>query len=370
MIQKNRGAGASAQIDRFFQHEVEDFKRQLSTIEAELTSNQLPVVGDSCHRRVLAAFQQSQEACSSLEFALGDDSEALADAQRRFRDETAPWFSQSWIADRSRTKPSGFPGDYEMLVKLYDEQTPARGIGGYLDLCILDLPLARAVRSRLAAVRDFLIAEMRTCSHPLRVLDIASGPCREYEQWPETDHGAEIVAFDSDPQALAYVASHVVPGLPANVSLRGERYNALRTRSAETTIGKFGRFDLLYSVGLCDYLPDEQLIEMLRAWQATLNAGGVMYVAFKDAERYDKTPYQWHLDWFFFQRNLEDCLRLYEVAGFERSALEMSRDTTGIIMNFVSRTGREVPPPHFDRRAARERRRAGVEQSGHPATDG
>jgi trans-aconitate methyltransferase len=161
----------------------------------------------------------------------------------------------------------------------------------------------------MAAVREFLVKEISAASAPVRVLDIACGPCREYESWPKTNSTVEVVAMDSDSKALEYVAQAVAPQLPESATLRGERYNALRTRSSETTVAKFGRFHILYSVGLCDYLPDEQLIEMLAAWRATLASGGVMYVAFKDAERYDKTPYQWHLDWFFFQRTQEDCMR-------------------------------------------------------------
>jgi hypothetical protein len=119
--------------------------------------------------------------------------------------------------------------------------------------------------------------------------------------------------------------------------LNAVRYNALRTRSADATVRNFGRFDIIYSVGLCDYLTDAQLVPILAALRQTLNDQGVLYIAFKDSERYDKTPYQWHLDWHFYQRNLDDCLRLYEMAGFDVRSIAMTRDGTGIIMNFTSR---------------------------------
>ena len=76
---------------------------------------------------------------------------------------------------------------------------------------------------------------------------------------------------------------------------------------------------------------------MLSAWRETLNDGGVLYVAFKDCERYDKTPYQWHLDWFFFQRTQQDMSNLYEAAGFDLDHIETTRDDTGIIINFIDR---------------------------------
>jgi extracellular factor (EF) 3-hydroxypalmitic acid methyl ester biosynthesis protein len=116
-----------------------------------------------------------------------------------------------------------------------------------------------------------------------------------------------------------------------------EQYNALRTRSAATNKRKFGTFDVIYSVGLCDYLSDRHLIGMLSAWRETLNEGGVLYVAFKDCERYEKTLYQWHLDWFFFQRTEQDVLNLFKAAGFDVDRMETSRDDTGIVINFIDR---------------------------------
>jgi extracellular factor (EF) 3-hydroxypalmitic acid methyl ester biosynthesis protein len=326
-------------IQRFFAEDVEPFCRRLAELEAEIDPAAAPMHDDAHHRRVLQAFQQSQVACRRFEDEHQADSAVVLDVQERFRKATEPWFGLSWIAHRARSKPSGFAGDYEMLIKLYDEATPACGLGGYLDLCILDLPLARAVRSRLAGARRFLIQEIESRRTDVRILDIACGPCREYLDWPIRDgtQSIEIVAMDSDPKALEYIDTHVAKNLTGSTKLRAVRYNAFRTRSAAATVRKFGKFDILYSVGLCDYLSDEHLVTMLAAWRETLNDGGMLYVAFKDTERYDQTPYQWHLDWFFFQRTLDDVLRLYTGAGFDVEAIGTSRDATGIIVNFLHR---------------------------------
>jgi hypothetical protein len=93
----------------------------------------------------------------------------------------------------------------------------------------------------------------------------------------------------------------------------------------------------LYSVGLCDYLTDDVLIKLLAAWDETLSDDGVMLVAFKDTKRYDQTIYQWHLDWFFYQRTIQDVFALYDKAGFDLGSLETFRDETGVISGFVTR---------------------------------
>jgi SAM-dependent methyltransferase len=338
-LSTNRVASRLVEIDRFFSEDVRTFQWQLAELDAQIDSAREPEWGDAVHRRVLAAFEESQAACARFEARHGGDPQVLKDVQDGFRRETAQWFERSWIAHRARSKPSGFAGDYEMLIKLYEEATPARGLGGYLDLCILDLPLARAVRARMKAAREFLVREIGSRNGNVRVLDIASGPCREYLQWPSNlgDARVEVIALDNDPLALAYVNDHVACRLPKRITLNATRYNAVRMRSAETTNRKFGKFDIIYSVGLFDYLPDDLLIDILGALPKSLAEGGVVYIGFKDTERYDKTPYQWHLDWFFFQRTKGDCLRLYERAGIGTETVETFRDDTGIIMNFLSR---------------------------------
>ncbi len=313
-------------------------KQALVLEESQIDPTAPPTLGDDHHQNVLRAFEASQVALGNFERAHLDDPALVKDAQKAFLEDSNPQFEQSWIGQRARTKPHGFVGDYEMLIKLYDEKTSATGLGGYIDLCILDLPLARAVRTRLKAARTFLLEEIGRRSGKISILDVASGPCREYMNWPEfSDCEVEVVAMDTDPHALEHVQSNVCPSVPRGTTLRPVRYNALRTSVAEGTIRLFGKFDVIYSVGLCDYLTDDQLIRMFAAWKETLNDGGVMYVAFKDCEQYDHTPYQWHLDWFFYQRTFDDAKSLFAKAGIDTSEMEITRDETGIIINFIYR---------------------------------
>lgn len=327
-----------ASVTRFFAEDVAKLCRALDEVQQEVDPAAMPQLNDMYHQRVLQAFEESQVACKAFQVEHADDPVVIKDVQAGFLIETDPWFTQAWIGERARTKPAGFVGDYEMLIKLYNQKTPARGLGGYLDLCIQDLPLARAVRTRLKAAREFLLQEISQREGDVRILDVASGPCREYHNWPESrQNRVEVVAMDTDPTALQHVAENVCPQLGESIVLKPERYNALRTRSAKNTIRNFGKFDIIYSVGLCDYLTDEHLVGMLAAWHDTLNDDGVMYVAFKDCNEYDETPYQWHLDWFFYQRTQQDVLNLFEQAGFDLGAIERTQDETGIITNYIIR---------------------------------
>jgi extracellular factor (EF) 3-hydroxypalmitic acid methyl ester biosynthesis protein len=330
----------------FFSSSVADLRNTLKQLSAEIPADAVPQRGDGYHQRTLAAFEQSRIDCGEFSRQHADDPAFIKETQKNFLDQTNPEFMQSWYAQRARTKPNGFVGDYDMLSKIYDEKTPAAGLGGYLDICLGDLTLPCAVRGRLKAAKAFLVEEIGGRTGKVRVLDVASGPCREYLDWPRfTNQEVEVVAMDTDPQALSFVQTNVCPIVTEGTTLTPVRYNALRTSVAASTIRQFGKFDIIYSVGLCDYLTDEQLIRMFIAWKETLNEGGTMFVAFKDCERYDHTPYQWHLDWYFYQRTREDSIKLFEQAGIAENEMQITRDETGVILNFVYRS----PSPAYRR---------------------
>lgn len=340
MIQPNESSSSRLpSVIEFFSKDVAEFKQQLAQLESEIDKDAIPQRGDEFHKRTLAAFQQSQTACRNFECAHEDDPELIKEVQARFREETNPWFSLSWIGNRARTKPSGFAGDYEMLVKLYEEATPARGLGAYIDLCISELPLANAVRGRKDLVREYLENEIGSREGDLRILDIACGPCREFLDWPEyAGRNIEVIAMDNDPVALEYIEATVASQLPPSTTLKPVRYNAMRARNSEATKKNFGTFDIIYSVGLADYLTDEHLVGIFAGLGESLNEGGCLVIAFKDTEQYDETPYQWHLDWFFYQRTVDDVLNVYQQAGFNTDKMVLTRDRTGIIVNYVSRS--------------------------------
>lgn len=330
----------------FFSQSVAQLRNTLTQLAAEIPTDAAPQRGDVYHQRTLAAFEQSRIDCGDFSRQHADDPDFIKETQKHFLEQTNPEFMQSWFAHRARTKPNGFVGDYDMLSKIYDEKTPVTGFAAYLDLVLGDMTLPCAVRGRLKAAREFLTEEISSRTGKVRILDVASGPCREYLNWPRfTQQEVEVVAMDTDPQALGFVQTNVCPNVTEGTTLIPVRYNALRTSVSAATIKQFGKFDIIYSVGLCDYLTDEQLIRMFVAWKETLNEGGTMFVAFKDCERYDHIPYQWHLDWFFYQRTLEEAKGLFVKAGIAEDALQITRDETGVILNFVYRS----PSPAFRR---------------------
>lgn len=327
-----------ASVERFFQQDVQHLTNQLAELERKVKPLAFPE-DDSHFSALEAIMRDALTGCRQLDAALGDNEQLRKEVRCRFRSATAPWCDQSWIIHRARSKPRGFPGDYQMLLAIYENVPIARGFGGYLDQLCLKMTLANAVRARLKDAREFLVRELQWRDGPAQVLDIASGPGREFQhgfglEFPCPVH---VTCVDSDAGALEYVQRHVAAHCSPNLSFTFSQHNALKLRSPEAIITQFGKQDIIYSVGLADYIPDRVLIPMLSSWKDALLPGGCVYVAFKDMHQYDKVEYQWLMDWHFLQRDERDCIRLMEQAGYDIDSVESYRDETGVIVNYLAR---------------------------------
>lgn len=345
------------ELDASIRSSVAAFRQAFANLGQRISPDASPD-DDAVLNELTQAVHLSREECQLATRDLIDDPVRLKAAQTFLREQIAPWCDQSWFVHRAKVKPRGYPGDFEMLTAIYDEVVKTRGIGGYLDRYFLQTDLARAVRSRLAGVKAFLIEEASRRQKPMKVLNVASGPGREYDEkfLPVADL-LDITCVDSDQGALDYLQASAQAKLGSALRLTCVNYNALKMTSAKANIERFGRSDFIYSVGLCDYIPDKFLIKMLSGWRESLAPDGIVYVAFKDCTKYVAAEYQWHVDWHFFERTEEDCRNLFLAAGYDVDTMTMSRDDSGIIMNFVARPAAsavkaKLLEPHIDSRAA------------------
>ncbi|MEX2169084.1 MAG: class I SAM-dependent methyltransferase [Pirellulales bacterium] len=338
-------------VDAFFGEDVKRFTSGLAALDAQIDANEMPRP-DERFEALLELLAEMRAACGQLEHDLADGNGMLKSVQQRFRHAIAPWMDRSPMMHRAKVKPRGYAGDYMMLTAIYDGKPLSRGLGGYLDLFFLKTELGRAVPARMTSLHEFLRQEIGRRPTESSILNVACGPCQEYAHgFPSMQaRGACVTCVDFDTEAIAYSQSSIVASRDDLPEFRFVRYNALRMKASRPFIEKYGQFDIVYSVGLCDYIPDQPLIAMLRGWGELLKPEGVLFIAFKDTERYDKTDYQWLTDWYFFQRTESECRDLFLAAGWREEELSMTRDATGIIMNFAAQAKtpafRRIDGPH------------------------
>jgi SAM-dependent methyltransferase len=274
----------SANIENFFSVHVRRLTDALQDLAGRIDPDAEPT-SDEILAEVAGCFQEALAECNNLQAELaGEDPQVLKDLQARFREAIWPWGGKSWVMDRSITKPRGYPGDYQLLTAIYNNVPKSKGLGGYIDRYLLNFTLARAVAGRMVALRQFLVAEFARRDGKVSVLDVACGACREFTEdfHIPNDTYVTLTCVDNDEEALDYVRTNVAPLVPENMAIDYVKYNALRMTSGPANIKRFGFSDLIYSVGLCDYIPDEYLIPLLKGWRESVRDGGIVYVAFKE----------------------------------------------------------------------------------------
>ncbi len=302
---------------------IEEAQKDLSDFSPELFA------------RLKVAEAEMAEICKKLETELGDDPGAVEEAKKRFRQEITPWYSQSFLMKRATEKPRGYPGDFEILEGIYNNQPRSSGMGSYLDRLFLDDHLAEAVRKRKDLIREMLRAEVNGASGKIRVMNIASGSCREwYELFPTIDGcRLTLTCIDFDQLALDYSRSRL-DDRKDDAEIRYVKDNAIKLAVRKGNIDLYGRQDIVYSFGLYDYLNNKALKRLLQAQYELLNENGKMILTFKDRTKYDKTKYGWFCDWYFEQRSEKEVFDILKEIGFDARHISTNWEVTGTIVFF------------------------------------
>jgi len=278
------------------------------------------------------AVRASCLACARMEKETKDN---LPEVQQWFRAQIEPWVSKSWLMHRAQTKPRGYPGDFELLEGIYREKPhpDSRGIGEAIDWYFLSTILARGVVGRKNFIRDILDDVGRQPS-PVAILDIASGPCREVVEATAFLRNPTVTftAVDYDAEALQY-AETVVRASGFKGQWISKLYNAMDLTAMNPQ--EFQTYDIIYSVGLFDYIPGKVVTAILDGTRCLMKPGARWILSFKDIERYDPTEYAWHADWHFRYRTEQDCRDLLSRSG--KWQIQMTRDVTGVMMCFTLR---------------------------------
>ena len=157
--------------------------------------------------------------CRAMEQQLGDDRAAIREKQAEFRQRTDTLFAKSFFMNRARTWPQGYPGDYEIIERAYNNQPLSDGLGQLFDRYFLSTTLAHGIRYRRALMREILAEEMRR-KPAARILNIGCGPCREVVELAPVilETGARFTCVDFDTEALV-----VFRGPRAGVRTAGTR---------------------------------------------------------------------------------------------------------------------------------------------------
>jgi NADP-dependent 3-hydroxy acid dehydrogenase YdfG/SAM-dependent methyltransferase len=272
--------------------------------------------------------------------------------RRIVRAQLGRFFLRSSLLRWAYEKPLGYPGDFELMKRLYVAEPTGDGIDRLIDRFSIERPTGQATRNRAPYLRS-LIREVIRSKAPARarIASVGCGPAWEIRtllaESPELSESIELVLVDQDERALKDCES----------ALGGwrERGLALKllccpiedlVRAQSSALASLGARDLLYSSGLFDYFNDGNFEVYLQALYEHIAPGGALVVGNLSAASPDRWFIEYLADWFLYYRTKEQLLERGQSLLPEPSSVRVEAEPVGInLFLAVQRPGRRSDPP-------------------------
>jgi extracellular factor (EF) 3-hydroxypalmitic acid methyl ester biosynthesis protein len=322
------GLEQKRQIPPKLQNDLEDFKTAMLLVDRALKDRKLS--DSEAQIRVSAA-------CSALNDSLcwhvaSQSDLAPAIGAHVFR-ETFPLLMLSRMNDRSFAKPRGYAGDYATIEMMYENKPTGDGrLGRFIDAWYLEQKPTVAVKNRRVLLGQAIQAEMNNWRKdtPMPVASLGSGPAQELFDVLRVPQKPNLHAtcIDIDHEALGYVASSAEKeGLSSFFTLAQDNLVHLAQGKGHTTILPQ---QLMYSVGLIDYLKD-QFVTLLLNWTFDrLLPGGTVILGNFDSQNRDKPYMDYILEWVLIHRTPDEMKGLFRQSKFQAARVNVTHEQSGV----------------------------------------
>ena len=221
-------------------------------------------------------------------------------------------------------KPHGYPGDYEIIEKIYLEHTSNNPDLRKWDLYFQLQKAPIAVRNRKKYFLDLLnsLEAMDQTDTAKRVLNIASGPARDLFDFFSLNNDSSIF-FDNvefDPLAISY-AKNLCKDYLKNIEF-------LHTNAFDFTTNK--KYRLIWSAGLFDYLNDKKFIFLLKRLTPLLEYDGEMIIGNFSTSNPTQAYMEVIGDWRLTHRTPEQLVSLAKACNFKDSDIRIGKEPEGV----------------------------------------
>jgi len=273
-----------------------------------------------------------------------NDKKVIRKIKETFRHLGGDWFYQSEIMRKGFKKIRGYPGDFEMMNFVYNNCAVTNTtIGMCFDRFLLSNPYAAAVRGRKNKMVEILerkFQALKSSQGNFKLLNLACGPSREIQELfakkIKVNVKTEYVCLDLDKEALDF-SRQALANVPENVKMKFLQENILELlKKPKDYQDKLGERDIVYSIGLADYLPDKIMRKMINSCFTFLKPQGELILAFKITEKdpFAPVPPDWFCDWKFVPRSENDVEELFAASNIKNYSIKKEQEETGIIQYF------------------------------------
>ncbi len=220
-------------------------------------------------------------------------------------------------------KPYGYPGDFEIIDKVYLEMISEDPMLTNWDLFHNQGAATKAVRNRKTFFKSVLRDKMKQSTKSCEILNVASGPCRDLLEFfeEEKNRAVHFDCVEADINAILHATKinrHFLPQLTFH------NKNIFRFRTPK-------KYDVVWSAGLFDYFEDRTFVRLLSRLIAFVKPGGELIIG-NFAEGNPTEGYmELFLDWYLHHRSPDKLIQLAQDAGIEDvSRIKIDKEEEGI----------------------------------------
>lgn len=291
---------------------------------------------DACEPRLLQNWRLLWRTGNDLVRTVMPDT-AARDAVKQFTEMViTPEMRQAAFVDRSYSKPLGYPGDFDVMNMVYTWER--RGADVYSQLLHrVGLDVGECIRTRMEAVLKTIesVVADKGAHRTARVLSLGSGPAREVELYLSNRRmlgkHVEFSLVDPEQTALNFALEKTWPHVlnsDGHAAVQCLHLSFLDMLRSNGTFQNLPPQDLIYSLGLIDYLTDRRAQSIVQRLYGMLAPGGEIVVGnMNETPLSALWPMEFISDWTLYYRTDGEMLAWTE--GLNPAKAWTETDSTG-----------------------------------------
>lgn len=241
----------------------------------------------------------------------------------------------------SLKKPYGYAGDYKIIDDIYLNNPATRGFDRLFDNYFQMSAISVAVRNRKEDFKRLMINFIsKRKAGELRIMNLASGPCREIKEIVSLDcsifKNIILDCYENDNNAIEH-AKGLLSNQAININFIKE--NAVRIalkKEIDSLIDK--KYDFIYSTGLFDYFEEKIAVRLIQNLRKLLKPGGVLAIS-DVRDKYSNSSIhfmEWVGEWHLVYRDDNSFRKIFLDAGFKENELDFQYEQQGIMQYIIA----------------------------------
>ncbi len=267
--------------------------------------------------------------------------EKIFKLKKLFVNKMRKYFLHGDFINWSLQKPYGYAGDFKIIDDIYQNNPTTIGFDRLFDNYFQMSAISVAVRNRKEDFKRIISGFVsKHKSSEMRIMDIASGPCRDIKELLfNSENGlfrnVSFDCFDADSRSIKHAKGLLENSKQVNFT----EINVLRIALKKEIEREFAHhYDIIFSTGLFDYLDARISTRLISNLKRVLKPNGILAISDVRDKFSNPSIYfmEWVADWSLIYREDDDFHQLFIDSGFHKDELKNSYEQQGIMQYIIA----------------------------------